>query len=147
MDFVTSHFGSANINNQFGLFATHCFTNSTYFIEKVDALLWWVGNRVHIPSLFLLCKQPFMVFCYQNCSNLLWDWIVLVSEKKGLKFEAEGQDLAKFLRSLEQFIQTVKGQNNFWYPNAVLTSQIQEIRAIVIQIGKKYLDLEICRKS
>ena len=31
-----------------------------------------------------------------------------------LKFEAEGQEFAKFLRSLEQFIQTVKGQNNFW---------------------------------
>ena len=23
-------------------------------------------------------------------------------------------DIAKFLRSLEQFVQTVKGQNNFW---------------------------------
>ena len=30
-----------------------------------------------------------------------------------LKFKAEGQEFAKFLRSLEQFIQTVKGQNNF----------------------------------
>ena len=29
-----------------------------------------------------------------------------------LKFEAEGQECAKFLRSLEQFIQTVKGQNS-----------------------------------
>ena len=31
-----------------------------------------------------------------------------------LKFEAEGRESAKFLRSLEQFIQTVKGQNKFW---------------------------------
>ena len=31
-----------------------------------------------------------------------------------LKFEAEGQEFSKILRSLEQFIQTVKGQNNFW---------------------------------
>ena len=46
-----------------------------------------------------------LVFCYQNCSN---------DREKLLKFEAEGQELAKFLRSLEQFIQTVKGQNNFW---------------------------------
>ena len=37
-----------------------------------------------------------MVFFYQNCS-------VLLREK-----------FAEFLRSLEQFIQTVKGQNNFW---------------------------------
>ena len=33
--------------------------------------------------------------------------------EKLLKFEAEGQEFAKSLRSLEQFIQTVKGQNNF----------------------------------
>ena len=39
--------------------------------------------------------------------------IVLVIEKN-LKFKAEGQEFAKFFRSLEQFIQTVKGQNNFW---------------------------------
>ena len=41
--------------------------------------------------------------------------IVLDSDReKLLKFEAEGREFAKFLRSLEQFIQTVKGQNNFW---------------------------------
>ena len=47
-----------------------------------------------------------MVFCYQNCSDLLWEKTVLVIEKKLLKFEAEGQELAKILRSLEQSIQT-----------------------------------------
>ena len=31
-----------------------------------------------------------------------------------LKFEAEGQEFAKFLRSLDQFVPTVKGQNYFW---------------------------------
>ena len=55
-----------------------------------------------------------MAFCYQklflttvrkNCSS---------NGEKLLKFEAEGLEFAKFLRSLEQFIQTVKGQNNFW---------------------------------
>ena len=30
-----------------------------------------------------------------------------------LKLEAEGREFAKILRSLEQFIQTVKCQNNF----------------------------------
>ena len=38
-----------------------------------------------------------------------------------LKFEAEGPEFAKILRSLEQFIQTVKVQNNFWLQNAFLT--------------------------
>ena len=41
----------------------------------------------------------------KNCSS---------DRDKLLKFEGEGQEFAKFLRSLEQFIQTVKGQNNFW---------------------------------
>ena len=31
-----------------------------------------------------------------------------------LKFEAKGREFAKVLRSLEQFVRTVKGQNNFW---------------------------------
>ena len=43
-----------------------------------------------------------LVFCYQNCSDLLWEKNVL------------GQEFAKSLRSLEQFVRTVKGQNNFW---------------------------------
>ena len=41
----------------------------------------------------------------KNCSS---------DREKPLKLEAEGREFAKLLRSLEQFIQTVKGQNNFW---------------------------------
>ena len=33
---------------------------------------------------------------------------------KTLKVEAEGREFPKILRSLEQFIQTVKVQNKFW---------------------------------
>jgi hypothetical protein len=47
----------------------------------------------------------------KNCSS---------DREKVLKFEAEGREFAKILRSLEQFILTV-GQNNFWYQNAFLT--------------------------
>ena len=36
------------------------------------------------------------------------------SSDREKKFEAEGREFAKNLGSLEQFIQTVKGQNNFW---------------------------------
>ena len=38
-----------------------------------------------------------------------------------MKFEAEGREFAKVLRSLEQFVQTVKGQNNFCQQNAFVT--------------------------
>ena len=34
--------------------------------------------------------------------------------EKLLKFGAEGREFSKILRSQEQFIQTVKGQNNIW---------------------------------
>ena len=33
---------------------------------------------------------------------------------KLLKFEAEGREFTNFLRSLEQFIKTVKGLKKFW---------------------------------
>ena len=46
-----------------------------------------------------------LTYCEKNCSS---------DQEKLLKFEAEGREFAKFFRSLEQFIQTVKGQNNFW---------------------------------
>ena len=56
-----------------------------------------------------------MVFCYQNCSDLLWEKIVLLTDReKLLKIKAEGREFAKNLRSLEQFIRTVKGHNNVW---------------------------------
>ena len=43
-----------------------------------------------------------MGFCYQNFSGLLWEKNVLSSDReKLLKFEAEGREFAKILRSLE----------------------------------------------
>ena len=60
-----------------------------------------------------------MVICYQNCSS---DW------EKRLKLEAEGREFANFLRSLEQFIQTVKGQKIFWKKNAFLTCSWRFLR-------------------
>ena len=55
-----------------------------------------------------------VVFCLHNFSNLLWEKKCSSDWEKLFKAEAEGREFAKFLRSLEQFIQTVKGQNNFW---------------------------------
>ena len=56
----------------------------------------------------------------KNCSS---------DREKLLKFEAKGREFAKNLRSLEQFIQTVKGQNNFWYQNSVLTCSWRVLRS------------------
>ena len=54
-----------------------------------------------------------MVSYNQNCFDLLWEKKCSSNQEKLLKFEAEGREFENVLRSLEQFIQTVKGQNNF----------------------------------
>ena len=46
-------------------------------------------------AIFIEIMTKDLLFCYQNCSG-------------------DRQKLLKFLRSLEQFIQTVYGQNYFW---------------------------------
>ena len=61
--------------------------------------LWTTAiNGILLPKLFWPTVR-------KNCSS---------DREKLLKFDAEGRDFANFLRSLEQFIQTVLGQNNFW---------------------------------
>ena len=55
-----------------------------------------------------------MVFCLQNNSDLLWKKIVLVIEKNFWNSSLNAKNFAKILRSLEQYIQKVKGQYNFW---------------------------------
>ena len=55
-------------------------------------------NGILLPKLFWPTGR-------KNCSS---------DRELFLKFEAEGWEFATFLRSLEQFIQSVKGQNIFW---------------------------------
>ena len=50
-----------------------------------------------------------LTYCEKKCS---------IDREKLLKFKAEGREFAKNFKSLEQFFQTVKGQNNFWQENA-----------------------------
>ena len=47
-----------------------------------------------------------------QCSFIELNILQKVSERFPLG--PEGQEFAKFLRSQEQFIRIVKGQNNFW---------------------------------
>ena len=69
----------------------------------------------HPQSNFILNYQEVSImFGYQNCSDILWEKNCSNDGEKLLKFEAEGREFANFLRSIEQFIQTVKGLNNSW---------------------------------
>ena len=53
----------------------------------------------------ILLPKLFWPTVRKNCSS---------DREKLLKFKADGREFAKSLRSLEEFIQIVKGQNNFW---------------------------------
>ena len=66
-----------------------------YHSSKVEFICSFFGTIIGLKKSLLLC-------------------LTFSDREKMLKFEAEGQEFAKFLKSLEQFIQTVKGQNNFW---------------------------------
>ena len=57
-----------------------------------------IDNGILLPKLFWPNVR-------HNCSS---------DQEKLLKFETEDREFANILRSLEQFIQTVKGLNNFW---------------------------------
>ena len=62
------------------------------------------GIQIVVDDVDHFAKQqhvPGMVFCFSD-------------REKFLKFEAEAREFAKFLKSLEQFIQAVKGQKIFW---------------------------------
>ena len=83
-----------------------------FLIEELQELGYYV--RTHHTFSWILFREKkngillpklFWPTVRKNCSS---------DQENHFKFEAEGRELAKFLRSLGQFIQTVKGQNNFW---------------------------------
>ena len=67
-------------------------------------------SKEQMQSLFSerTLENEVLVFCYKNCSDLLWEKRI-------------SSDREKLLRSLEQFVQTVKGQKKFWLQNSFLT--------------------------
>ena len=67
-------------------------------MNECEEIILHFYNGILLPKLFLPTER-------KKCSS---------DREKLLKFQAEGREFAKFIRSLEQFIQTVKGQNNFW---------------------------------
>ena len=60
-------------------------------------------GREKVVKIGILLPKLFWPTVRKNCSN---------DREKRLEFEAESREFAKILGSLEQFIQTVKGQNN-----------------------------------
>ena len=60
---------------------------------------------MHLQRKGILLPKLFLHTVRKNCYS---------GQEKLLKFEAEGLEFEIFLRLLEQFIRTVKGQKNLW---------------------------------
>ena len=70
-----------------------------HIVQKTSEIVQKLySNGIFLPKLFWPTVR-------KNCSN---------DREIFFKFQAESREFAKILRSLEQFVQTVKGQNNFW---------------------------------
>ena len=79
---------------------------ASYLLSKVSffkKLEFW--KQAFIIRYWYFFTKIVQTYCEKNCTS---------DREKLLKFEAEGREFAKFLSSLEQFIQTMQGQNNFW---------------------------------
>ena len=70
--------------------------DGTYFFERKIRAQW-------VEMISRICLQMKIVFCFENCSDLL-------QCLRFFKFNSEGREFANILRSLEQFIRTFKGQ-------------------------------------
>ena len=100
-------------------------------MNKRLATGWQFGNK---------SDKPYLVFCsFKLQSNLYPFWIenlvfyyqnvLAYKSRKTFEFEAEGREFANIFISLEQFVQTVKGQNNFWQQNDFLTCSWRFLRS------------------
>ena len=83
----------------------HCIDGSLQQYGHKRKLLTLLGG-IFMKKMYILMKNGILLpklfwpTVTKNCSS---DW------EKCLKFEAEGREFAKILRSLEQFVWTVKG--------------------------------------
>ena len=82
-----------------------------------------------------------MVFCYQNCSDLLWEKKWSSDWEKLLKYEAEGREFAKILRSLEDYSNSKRSDQflnqNMYFLHLLLKDPIQSNQNGTIKMPNK----------
>ena len=96
MDFITMIFPIAKKYGKYVLIINYKFLDSSFSLWTPPKFNNNSKNGTLLPNLLWPLVR-------QKCSS---------DGEKLLKFQAEGREFGKFLGSLEQFIQTVKGQNN-----------------------------------
>ena len=76
-----------------------CLANAKAASLPLPCYLYIIGSSSYcvfsLPP-FFVCKeapQKWYIFCYQNCSDLLWETIVLVIEKNFWKSRLKAKDL------------------------------------------------------
>ena len=100
-----------------GLLKLMIYWRIPYFRRPLDQ----IASNLLLPSWKKKILNAFrlkMLFCFQNCSDLL---IVLVIEKNFLKLLAKGREFSKFLRSLKTIYSKSKRLVQFFKQNAFLT--------------------------
>ena len=85
------------------LYYSDCRNNSCTHLNPVVQRS--AGKIKFVKGKWYFFTKIVLTYCGRNCSS---------DREKLLKFDAEGREFAKFLRSLEQLVRTVKGLNNFW---------------------------------
>ena len=89
-----------------------------------------------------------MVFCYQICSGLLWEKIVLVIEKNFWNSRLKAENLQKMLYiSPQQLNPAVKGQNNFWIRMFSFTNSYYQFGLTKLRFNGKYVNIMINRNN
>ena len=97
-------------------------------------LLYYTTRMMTILTLYFWMKSDVVVYVhtinwywwkfgilFENCSDQLLRFVKKIVLVIKANFKAKGQEFESILRPLKQFIQMVKGQNNFWYQNAFLS--------------------------
>ena len=80
-------------------------TKCCILVYPLDSVTKTQQTKIGVIVNGILFPKLFWPTVRKTCSS---------DREKLLNFEAEGREFAKCLISLEQFIQTVKGQDNFW---------------------------------
>ena len=88
----------------------------------------WRWCNLKCWSKNVVLNEVELVFCYQNCSDLLCEKIVLVIEKNFWNLRLKAEKFAKTLRSIGKFIHTMKGQTN-----AFLTCSWRFLRSNILE--------------
>ena len=111
--------------------------HSSFELFALNPLFISYDKWYFVSEIFLTCCEK-IVFCYQNCSDLLWEKIVLVIEKNFWISRLRIFKIFEITRTIysnsersEQFLVTECFFNLFW-----------RFRTMQIQIGKNNWDSE-----